>query len=102
MGTGQRELLGKRGGPERSWIGTTGAAGPAAQEDENINKQYTIVGYVSEYGRFYGEMSVRYTGGGTSDPFRKIQYPEQLERGHGIHPALNVPGQHGLGSIPGD
>ena len=47
MGTGQRELLGKRGGPERSWIGTTGAAGPAAQEDENINKQYTIVGYVS-------------------------------------------------------
>ena len=42
------------------------------------------------------------TWGDTSDPFRNVQYPERSERGNGIHPAWNVPGQHGPGSIPGD
>ena len=52
-GTGQRELLREWDGPEQLWIGTTGAAGLATQEDENINERSMIVGYVSEYRSFY-------------------------------------------------
>ena len=58
----------------------------------------TLVGYVSEYRSFYRGSSGRRTGGGTadsSDPFQDIQHPEQPERGPGIHPASNVPGQYG-------
>ena len=37
------------------------------------------------------------TGDGTSNQFWNVQHPEHLERGSGIRPAKNVPGQHGLG-----
>ena len=37
-GEGQRESLCEWGGSERDWIGTAGAAGPAAWEDENTKK----------------------------------------------------------------
>ena len=42
-GTRRRELLGKRGGPEQVWIGTSVAARPAAWEDDT-NEQSTLVG----------------------------------------------------------
>ena len=35
---------------EQLWIGTAGAAGSATEEDENINKRSTLVGYVLKYG----------------------------------------------------
>ena len=60
----------------------------------------TLAGYVSVYGRFYGDRLGRQTGGGTSDPFRNVQHPERSERGTGICPARNVPGEHGPGSFP--
>ena len=100
MVTGRREFLGKRGGPEQSWIGAAGATGTAELESENIYEQSTLDRYVSEYGQFYGGRSGRHTGGGMSDPFRSVQYPERSEQGTGSCPTRNVPGQHGPGSIP--
>ena len=43
MGTGRRESLGKQGRPERSWIRTSSAAGPAEREDKNINKKVYVI-----------------------------------------------------------
>ena len=90
--TGRQESLGERGGPEQSWIGTASMAGLATREKKNINKRSTLVGYVLEYGRFYGGGSGRQTGGGTPHPFRNVQHPERSEQGNGIRPTRNVPG----------
>ena len=85
------------------WDGRSG--GVENTGGKNINEQSKLVGYVSEYGRFYGGRSERNTGVGTSDPsdpFWNVQHLERSEQGPGICPARNFPGQYGTGSIPGD
>ena len=42
-------------------------------------KLFLTFRYVSVYERFYGVRSGGQAGGGTSDPFRYIQYPKQSE-----------------------
>ena len=85
------------------WDSQHGGAGDTG--GKNINKRSMLVGYVWEYGRFYGGRLGRNKGGGTSDPydpFWNVHHTERSERGPGIRPARNVPGQYGPGSIPGD
>ena len=97
---GWHELFVKRGGRNGRGSGRPVQRGRRHRRTKISTKLSTLVGYVLEYGQFcVGGLGV-HTGGGTFDMFWNVQHLEWSERGTGIRPAQNVPGQHEPGHIP--